>query len=316
MGAGILSQNVKPDATLAQALTQEAELRIRTRDGHALAATLHRGTGPDLVVMAGATGVKRQVYTPFARFLVGQGHTVITFDYRGIGGSRPPGPLREVQARMQDWGLHDLDAVLAWAVDHAKPRRLLMVGHSVGGQLLGLADHADLVDAAAFVGSQSGYWGHWPLHQRAGIGLLWFGLIPALSPMLGHFPSRRLGLGEDLPRGVAEQWARWGRDPDYLMRGDARRREQFAQLRLPLLMVSLDGDLFAPHAAVDALAAFYAGAKVTRLRLPKTPTTGHFTVFRPGDRKVWADLAAFLADPAGDAPISDVVSGARGATPQ
>lgn len=275
-------------------MTQEAELRIRARDGAALAATFHRGPGPDCVVVAGATGVKRQVYTPFARFLVSKGFSVLTLDYRGIGDSRPPGSLDGFEARMQDWGTHDLDAALAWAVDNAKPRRLLVVGHSVGGQLLGLADHADLVDAAAFVGSQSGYWGHWPLHQRAGIGLLWFALIPGLSPLLGRFPSRRLGLGEDLPRGVAEQWARWGRDPDYLLRGDAKRREQYAHLRLPLLMVSLDGDLFAPHDAVDALAGFYSGAKVERRRLAKTPTTGHFTVFRPGDPQLWADLAGWL----------------------
>ncbi len=278
-----------------EALNTEAELRLRARDGVALAATFHRGTGPDCVVVAGATGVKRQFYTPFARFLVARGFSVLTFDYRGIGGSRPEGPLRGFQARMQDWGTHDLDAALAWVVDTAKPRRLLVVGHSVGGQMFGLAEHADLVDAGVFVGSQSGYWGHWPLGTRLGIGALWYGLIPTLSPMFGRFPSRRLGLGEDLPRGVAEQWARWGRDKDYLMRGDSKRREQFAQLRLPLLMVSLDGDLFAPHAAVDALASFYSGAKVERRRLAKTPTTGHFTLFRPGDPRVWGDIADWLA---------------------
>lgn len=285
----------------------EAELRLRARDGVALAATFHRGTGPDCVVVAGATGVKRQFYAPFARYLVQRGFSVLTLDYRGVGGSRPPGNLRGFQARMQDWGTHDLDAALAWVVDNAKPRRLLVVGHSVGGQLLGLADHADLVDAAAFVGSQSGYWGHWPLGTRLGIGALWFALIPGLSPLLGRFPSSSLGLGEDLPRGVAEQWARWGRDPDYLLRGDAKRREQFAHLRLPLLMVSIDGDFYAPHDAVDALAGFYAGARVRRVRLPRTPTTGHFTVFRPGAEAVWRDLVAFLEDPGAEATARGLV---------
>lgn len=288
----------------------DAELRIRAKDGVALAATFLRGAGPDCVVLAGATGVRRQVYAAFARFLGAQGFSVLSFDYRGMGGSRPravnpegeetPGNLRGFQARMQDWGTHDLDAALAWAVDAVKPRRLLVVGHSVGGQLLGLSDHADLVDAAAFVGSQSGYWGHWPWSTRLGIGALWFGLIPALSPLLGKFPSSKLGLGEDLPRGVAEQWARWGRDPDYLLRGDTLRREQYANLRLPLLLVSLGGDFYAPHAAVDALGGFYAGAKVTRLHVPKTPTTGHFSVFRPGDPALWNRIADFLADPAGE----------------
>ena len=266
-----------------------------------LAATFQRGPGPDCIVVAGATGVKRQFYGPLARFLVGQGFSVLTFDYRGIGGSAPA-RLKGFQARMEDWGTHDLDAALAWVVDVARPRRLLVVGHSVGGQLLGLAEHADLVDAAAFVGSQSGYWLHWPLAKRLGIGLLWFGLIPGLSPLLGRFPSSKLGLGEDLPRGVAEQWARWGRDPDYLLRGDAVRREQYAKLRMPLLMASIDGDPYAPHAAVDALAEFYAGALVTRWRLPKTALTGHFTAFRPGDPDLWNRIAVFLADPAASKP--------------
>ena len=286
---------MKPSGWLAFRVPTEAELRLRARDGYGLAATFHRGTGPDCVVIAGATGVKRQFYGPFARFLVSRGFSVLTLDYRGIGGSRPPGNLRGFQARMQDWGTHDLDAALAWAVDVVKPRRLLVVGHSVGGQMLGLADHADLVDAAVFIGSQSGYWGHWPLGTRLGIGALWFGLIPSLSPLVGKFPSSKLGLGEDLPRGVAEQWARWGRDPDYLLRKDAKRREQFAQLRLPLRMYSIDGDFYAPHAAVDALAGFYSGAQVERVRLPKGRTTGHFTVFRPGDPAVWEGLAAWLA---------------------
>ena len=275
----------------------DAELRLRARDGVGLAATFLRGSGPDCVVVAGATGVKRSFYGPLARFLHARGHSVLTFDYRGIGGSRQPGGLKANAARMQDWGTHDLDAALAWAVDSARPRRLLVVGHSVGGQMLGLSEHADLVDAAAFVGSQSGYWRHWPLGQRIGIAALWFGLIPTLSPLLGYFPSSRLGLGEDLPRGVAEQWARWGRDPDYLLRGDSVRRDQYAQLRLPMLMVSLDGDRYAPHAAVDALAAIYAGADVTRWRLDSTPATGHFTIFRPGAEHVWARLADWLEDP-------------------
>lgn len=274
----------------------DAELRIRARDGYGLAATFLPGPGSDCVVIAGATGVKRQFYAAFARQLVEAGFSVLTFDYRGIGGSAPP-TLRGFEARMQDWGTHDLDSALAWVVDTVRPRRLLFVGHSVGGQLLGLADHADLVDAAVCIGSQSGYWGHWPWQTRAGIGLLWFALIPGLSPLLGKFPSSKLGLGQDLPRGVAQQWAQWGRDPAYLLRGDSKRREQYAQLRMPMLFISLDGDFYAPHAAVDSLAQMYAGARCERRRLAKGPTTGHFTVFRPGDRGVWGDVAGWLTEP-------------------
>lgn len=267
------------------------------RDGFPLAVT-HTPAANEhgaAVVVAGATGVKRSFYAAFAKHLAADGFDVVTFDYRGVGGSRPQG-LKGFHATMRQWGELDLDAVLAWTRATLRPRRLLLVGHSVGGQLMGFAPEAKHVEAALFVGSQSGYWGHWPIWQRPVMAGLWFGFIPGLSPLFGYFPSSAFGLGEDLPRGVAQQWARWGRHRDYLLREGAEIRNRFAALRLPILAHSIEGDVYAPEAAVDALLAMYAGAE-RRHRHLKGP--GHFTYFRPQWSALWDDVVDWLREPHG-----------------
>jgi predicted alpha/beta hydrolase len=270
-------------------------LRIRAADGFPLGATLHRGRGRDALVVAGATGVPRRFYDGFARHAAGReaGPSVLTFDYRGVGGSRPAG-LRGFAATMRDWGELDLDAALRWALRELEPDRLLVLGHSVGGQLLGHAAAADEAAAAWLVGSQSGHWRHWPPAARAGIFALWHGLIPALSRALGYFPSPWFGLGEPLPAGVARQWARWGRHPDYLLRDRPEAAARYARLHLPLAAVSLRGDFFAPERAVRALLAMYPNAQA---RLVDGGDVGHFAWFRPGGERRWDEALDWLRDP-------------------
>jgi predicted alpha/beta hydrolase len=274
---------------------EKTGLRIEAADGFGLAATLHerRGNGRDAVVLAGATGVKRGFYGTVAASLASRGLDVLAFDYRGIGGSRPE-RLRGFGATMREWGELDLDAALGWTLREREPDRLLVLGHSVGGQLLGHASRADEVAAAFLVGSQSGSWRHWPAPGRLGIFALWHLLIPSLSRPLGHFPSPWFGLGADLPSGVARQWAHWGRHPDYLLRDGPEVRERYARLHLPILAASIAKDPFAPEPAVRALLDLYPNAQ---RRLLRVGPVGHFDWFRPGNEALWAQAADWLDDP-------------------
>lgn len=213
------------------------------------------------VVIAGAMGVPRRFYRTFAEVLARGGLRATTFDYRGIGGSAPP-RLRGFSARALDWMQLDLAAVLADARNRHPRARVGVVGHSFGGQGLGLlpADHAP--DAALLVTAQSGWWGHWPGIRRPAMWALWHLLIPGLAAPLGRFPMRLAGGGEDLPSGVAREWAAWGRSPGYLF--DARHGldlSGYARLAIPLRSYAFDDDAFAPRPAVEALLAHYAAAK-------------------------------------------------------
>lgn len=272
---------------------------LTATDGLSLSARLFPTDGPDagaVVLVCGATGVPQRYYARFATFLAARGLPTVTFDYRGIGGSRPPGPLRGFAATMSQWGERDMAGAFA-AVRQAFPgRRLLVVGHSVGGQLLGLAPGGAGVDAVLMVGSQFGYWRRFP--ERGRIAFTMFVLLPVAARLLGHVPGW-MGTGEDLPRGVAEEWARWCRHPDYLLReSGAARREGFAAVRAPIRAYSFSDDGYAPRSAVDALLSLYAGAPREHLHLTPADVgrpVGHFGFFRePFQALLWGEAADWL----------------------
>src|ERR1700730_10557067 len=68
-------------------------VEIPTRDGLRLAASVFEPAGPSadggVGVINSATGVPRDYYAPFAAFLASRGFVAVTYDYRGIGDSRP-----------------------------------------------------------------------------------------------------------------------------------------------------------------------------------------------------------------------------------
>src|SRR5690349_6488382 len=108
------------------------DVSVPARDGFALAATTFApASNGTWVVVHSATAVPRAYYARFARFLAGHGFTVVTYDYRGIGGSRPR-RLRGFEARMRDWAQQDAAGVIEW-IDSRRASRLVAVGHSFGG---------------------------------------------------------------------------------------------------------------------------------------------------------------------------------------
>jgi predicted alpha/beta hydrolase len=273
--------------------------RVSAADGYALGATLWGGEGP-LVVVNGATGVKQSYYARFARYLAGRGFTAVTWDYRGIGESRPH-RMRGFHARMRDWGELDLEGVLRYLDRHYPDRPVLAVGHSVGGQLLGLAPSNTVLRGAITVGSQSGWWGHWPVAARAKMAGLWFGVMPLATRVVGYLPGT-LGIGADLPRGVALEWAAWNRSRDYFLEHGVS-REGFERLAIPMQAWSFSDDEFAPEPAVDWLHGLYSNARLVRRHV--TPAelgskrVGHFgpflSRFQDALWEVWARALEVMA---------------------
>jgi predicted alpha/beta hydrolase len=140
-------------------VTGEVDDRRVDAPGHALAASVFESRGSDTVMLVNAaTGVPRQFYKYFATYLRDHGWTTVTFDYRGIGGSAPSN-LRGFNARMRDWALLDIPAVIDWVSSEFRPRRIFCVGHSFGGQGLGMIERPQRIAAMVGVSAQSGYWG-------------------------------------------------------------------------------------------------------------------------------------------------------------
>jgi predicted alpha/beta hydrolase len=278
------------------------ELSFIARDGRRLLGTAVRAQAPvGAVVIASATGVLRRYYQPFAEYLAQGGLSCLCFDYRGIGGSAD-GPVRRERALLHQWGEEDLEGALrAWAAEHPQ-LPLLFLAHSVGGQLLGLCESAPKLAGALMVGSQSGYWRLWEGPGRAAMWLVWHLAIPAACAV-GYLPMRLLRQGENLPAGVAREWARWGRHPDYVLcyARQAGRAEGYLQLRIPIRMLAIADDRYAPPPTVKALAGFYPSAQVDwQLVRPFDfghRRIGHFGFFRrPYQDTLWAGCRAWLLE--------------------
>lgn len=273
---------------------------LTTEDGLGLSAEVHRASEPrGTVVIGGAMAVPQGFYRPFAAFLAEGGLNAVTFDYRGVGRSAPE-RLRGFPARMRDWGEKDLPAVLAFAQGVGPGLPVSYVGHSAGGQLLGLVPEPKL-RRVVFVAAQSGYWGHWSGLYKLQMFLLWHAAIPTFCHLFGRLPMALLGQGLDVPKGVGLEWAAWGRDPECI-RSYARTlpRETFA-VTAPIRSYAIADDLgYGPEEAVRALAGFYARAqvevKVVRPGDVGQKRLGHFGFFRPAVAgTLWAEARAFLS---------------------
>ena len=269
-------------------------------DGFCLRGTLFHPRSPNgrSIAIHAATGVRQDYYTRFAAYLAEDGFTALVYDYRGIGRSRPR-RLRGFRARMRDWARLDAPAAVDFLERTASGTRLMTVGHSFGGQAIGLLPKPERIRAALVVGSQSGYWRHWPALGRSWMWLATHVVLPTTSRLFGYFPANALGFGEDLPAGVAIEWASWCRHPRYIV-GALGAHDEYARFASPLRAYSVSDDRFAPLRAVKALLELYPSAPSEIRRV--TPADvgakriGHFGFFRDRFRDtLWREAADWLA---------------------
>ena len=122
------------------------------------------GPHPTVVLCHGLPGNEKSL--DLAQAMRRAGWTVITFNYRGSWGS--PGDYRFAQ------NLEDADAVLTFARDPANatklridPKRLVIMGHSMGGWVTALtaAHDKDLIGAAMISAGNMGWLGKLPRDQ-------------------------------------------------------------------------------------------------------------------------------------------------------
>ena len=259
---------------------------VTTADGVELAATVYgdaRACRAGVLIVP-AMAVEQAYYEPFAQWLAARGHCVATFDYRGIGRSHR-GPLRSVQADVLTWARLDTGAMVDFTADRIGPRPLLWVGHSLGGQILGLVPQHERVAAMLTVAAGSGYWRDYVPGLRRLAPLLWYGIVPTLLAAVGYFPGQRLGLIGDVPAGVMRQWRSWCLHPDYLFGVESPEvRSTYAALAQPILSLSFTDDEYMSARNIASLHSFYAGSAPELRRIAPADVgvdrIGHFGFFR------------------------------------
>jgi len=236
----------------------------------------------DILIIASATGVKQSFYKKFAAYLASKGISVITFDYTGIGKSLK-GNIRKYKANASDWGEKDLQAVIQYAASNFTAASLTIIGHSIGGQLIGFAQSSQIAQKIILIAAQSGYWKFWKGKTRTKMFLTWHVLFPSLIKLFGYMPSKKFSGMENLPGNVARQWSKWCRNPEYLFADVVQDKQYFNTITCPLTSFSIEGDAYAPKEAVEWLAQRYTKAEKKMIHLHpnefNTKRIGHFGFF-------------------------------------
>ncbi len=238
-----------------------------------------------VVQLNSATGVKKEFYLKFAQYLAENGYFVYLYDYRGIGESRPA-TLKNFDAHMHDWGIKDQAGVFSFIVKHHYELPKYLVGHSVGGQFLGFYSEKEQIRQAVLICSSSGYWGNMQAPYKYFTLFVWHIMWPLLRSLFGYAKVNWLKLGEDLPKGVMQQWRNWCLNPEYnadfLMAQTAK--TAMDQVRFPIAYFGMTDDPISTSANIDWMMSKYPIAPSTKRMISpaeaRQKKIGHLDFFR------------------------------------
>ena len=208
------------------------------------------------VMVCCATAVRQRFYFPFARWLTEQGYTVLTLDYRGIGESLGAPSVKESTAKKQDWGELDMPAALAWLHEKYPDIPKHLVGHSAGGLLFGLMPNYKELASIISVGCSTGYVQKIAMPDRVVAAMMLSIYFPLACNLFGYLPAKKFNLGEDLPRGIAMQWAHWCGNPGYVSNafGKDISTHYFDVVDAPMVVLNMKDDAIASEAKCQCFA--------------------------------------------------------------
>lgn len=237
-----------------------------------------------VVVIAGAMGVPQTCYEKFALWLNDQGMSAITFDYYGMGASVDR-PLRDIRTNMLEWGEYDCEALIHFVKSKYPGQTFYWIGHSVGGQVLGMIPSTNMIDKAITMASGSGYWRHNSPQTRRFVWALWYGIAPVAVNLRGYFPGKRLNMVGDLPANVMRQWWRWCKNRDYAVGHEGQwLRDRFASVTIPITSISFTDDEMMSAENINNLHSFFTCSQRQMIRInPRDigeKRIGHLTWFR------------------------------------
>jgi predicted alpha/beta hydrolase len=286
------------------------DISLPAADGYSLGASLFlpRGAKRHAVLINSATAVPRKVYRGFAGYLAHRGCAVLTYDYRGIGDSRQKSlvgynqfkSLKGFKASMADWAALDITAAVAWMRERYKAMPLTYVGHSFGGQAMGLLANNTEVSRALLIAAQAGYWKLMATPERYRVYTMLNFIGLPLTRVLGYAPGWG-GVGMDLPKGVFEQWTRWVMSPRYLLDDGTLGASlgNFGNYKGALRALCMTDDPWATRPAVELLCSGFTSTKPDIVSI--TPADagvgkiGHLGFFRPEHRDtLWRGAAEWL----------------------
>ena len=285
-------------------------IEIATRDGWTITGTLFEHPSPkQTVLISPGTGIRQQRYYAFSEWLSEQGYAVLVIDYRGIGLSKPKRPLRKVDASLQDWARSDMEAAFQWLQTNYKGLPTSHIGHSAGAQTLGLMPSSTKLNRIVQISGSTANVRALKPKLRAQVRFLMGGYLPLAAKVLGYVPTKWLGWGEDLPRGVARQMAKWSLNPGYVTNSfdDDVYLHYYDRITAPILSIVPTDDPLARPSSIDEILAIFSNAPHVKKAIKASDyglkEIGHNGFFSPKSKELWPLASDWLEKKCDPVPL-------------
>lgn len=218
-----------------------------------------------------AMGVGAGFYDRLSNALLPLGIRAYATEWRGHGTSSIRASAKS------NWGyretlVEDLPAALARVKQEHPTLPTIVFGHSLGGQIGSIfaAQHQhELVGLVTIACCSIDHRG-WTGLEYVGVSIF-TRVSNAIAQTMRYYPGDILGFGGREARGVVSDWNHQASTGIYHAKGlDEDLEQTLASMRLPVLMVSCEGDWYAPIRAVDNLRAKMPNARVERWHYHRT----------------------------------------------
>lgn len=272
------------------------ELKIFNTRTHLAGSLFHsHHSSTQAVIIAPATGIKRQFYQAFAMYLAKQGYTVLTFNDEGIGDSG-----RCQDTSLVTWGEYDVTAVIREMSSRYPNHKLHWIGHSAGGLLFGLSPQYHRLASVFSVGASSGSLAGMKAVYRLKAKFFLNMLLPMSAWVFGVGRSDWVGMGEPLPRLVAQQWRDWCNASGYVASafGKTVTEHYYDKLNMPALwLYASDDDIATTHNVQEMATVFSNMDKRIQMLKPNDfglSEIGHMKFFSRKSTGLWVLATQWL----------------------
>ncbi|OTG65193.1 alpha/beta hydrolase family protein [Acinetobacter silvestris] len=274
-------------------------LNITCTDGYQLSARFYKATVATQnlpILICPATGIVKGFYHAFAEWLNTQGYDVLSFDFRGIGDSLH-GALKDSQASIQDWGQLDIPAAIETLIQKTAHEKVILLGHSAGGQLLGITPNFEKVAKVVAVSGSTGHVKGLKGHTKRMAPVMFNLIFPISSLIKGYGATKMLGMGENLPKNVAKQWAHFCSKPGYVLNaiGKTVFDDFHKDITSPMTVFWSSDDEIATQANVKDLIRLYPNSATKMHELIPSEhghkAIGHMLMFKKSHQNIWPVIA-------------------------
>ena len=270
------------------------ELFLKNPDGFNLSVKIFEPENAigKLLIINSATGVKQQVYFSFAKYMSQNGFTVITYDYSGIGESKPK-KMKNFESSMRIWGTRDFKTLTEFIKKEYPQEEKFCLGHSVGALILGMNADSAIFRKFVFVATQDAYLGNLKFNIAV-TALFGFGIaLPITTTLFGYFPAHWFGLGETLPKGVAYDWRTLILHPKSTSRLYEKNEVDFSKnLTQKTLIIHAEDDPWVTQKGMENLLKnvypnLLKTFKEIKISESDQKEIGHINFFRSFNKKLW-----------------------------